>query len=97
MCAAVSRHVRRLQEDPPAGISGVPTEDNILLWHAIIFGYARVSRTRAHTFTFQTARHAVRGRHIQVDTRVQRGVPEQAANGQVRVEDVSPEWYCLRA
>lgn len=27
-----------LQEDPPAGVSGAPTEDNILVWEAIIFG-----------------------------------------------------------
>ncbi|KAF1759326.1 hypothetical protein GCK72_015791 [Caenorhabditis remanei] len=27
-----------LQEDPPAGVSGAPTEDNILAWEAIIFG-----------------------------------------------------------
>ncbi|CDW60129.1 Ubiquitin conjugating enzyme E2 1 [Trichuris trichiura] len=27
-----------MQEDPPAGISGAPTEDNILVWHALIFG-----------------------------------------------------------
>uniref|UniRef100_A0A0M3HQ42 E2 ubiquitin-conjugating enzyme n=1 Tax=Ascaris lumbricoides TaxID=6252 RepID=A0A0M3HQ42_ASCLU len=26
------------QEDPPAGVSGAPTEDNILMWEAIIFG-----------------------------------------------------------
>ncbi|KAK6027128.1 ubiquitin--protein ligase, partial [Ostertagia ostertagi] len=26
------------QEDPPAGVSGAPTEDNILAWEAIIFG-----------------------------------------------------------
>ena len=28
----------RLQEDPPAGVSGAPTENNIMLWNAIIFG-----------------------------------------------------------
>lgn len=27
-----------LKEDPPAGVSGAPTEDNILMWEAIIFG-----------------------------------------------------------
>ncbi len=24
--------------DPPAGVSGAPTDNNILLWHAVIFG-----------------------------------------------------------
>jgi ubiquitin-protein ligase len=28
----------RLQEDPPEGVSAAPTENNILLWHAVIFG-----------------------------------------------------------
>jgi ubiquitin-conjugating enzyme E2 A len=27
-----------LQEDPPEGVSAAPTENNILLWHAVIFG-----------------------------------------------------------
>ena len=28
----------RLQEDPPAGVSGAPTETNIMVWNAVIFG-----------------------------------------------------------
>ena len=32
------REFRKLQEDPPMGVSGAPTEDNILKWDAIIFG-----------------------------------------------------------
>ena len=28
----------RLQEDPPAGVSGAPTDNNIMIWNAIIFG-----------------------------------------------------------
>ncbi|XP_003367063.1 putative ubiquitin--protein ligase [Trichinella spiralis] len=28
----------QLQDDPPSGVSGAPTEDNILIWQAIIFG-----------------------------------------------------------
>ena len=32
------RDFKRLQKDPPAGISGTPTEANIMLWHAVIFG-----------------------------------------------------------
>ena len=27
-----------LKEDPPAGISGAPTDDNLLVWQAVIFG-----------------------------------------------------------
>jgi hypothetical protein len=33
------RDFKRLQEDPPAGISGAPSQDNILKWQAVIFGY----------------------------------------------------------
>eukprot|EP01088_Endostelium_zonatum_P000551 TRINITY_DN1079_c0_g1_i1.p1 TRINITY_DN1079_c0_g1~~TRINITY_DN1079_c0_g1_i1.p1 ORF type:complete len:153 (+),score=29.85 TRINITY_DN1079_c0_g1_i1:111-569(+) len=29
---------KRLQTDPPAGISGSPLENNIMIWHAVIFG-----------------------------------------------------------
>lgn len=28
----------RLQEDPPTGVSGAPTDNNILIWNAVIFG-----------------------------------------------------------
>ena len=34
------RDFKRLQEDPPAGVSGAPTDNNILLWNAVIFGPA---------------------------------------------------------
>lgn len=30
--------VLRLQEDPPAGVSGAPSENNIMIWNAVIFG-----------------------------------------------------------
>lgn len=33
------RDFKRLQQDPPAGISGAPQENNIMLWNAVIFGY----------------------------------------------------------
>ncbi|CAA6672738.1 unnamed protein product [Spirodela intermedia] len=32
------RDFKRLQQDPPAGISGAPQDNNILLWNAVIFG-----------------------------------------------------------
>ncbi|ONM51551.1 Ubiquitin-conjugating enzyme E2 2 [Zea mays] len=32
------RDFRRLQQDPPAGISGAPHDNNIMLWNAVIFG-----------------------------------------------------------
>lgn len=32
------RDFRRLQEDPPAGVSGAPGENNIMIWNAVIFG-----------------------------------------------------------
>lgn len=30
--------IRRLQEDPPTGVSGAPTDNNIMIWNAVIFG-----------------------------------------------------------
>jgi len=32
------RDFKRLQSDPPQGISGAPQEDNIMAWQAVIFG-----------------------------------------------------------
>eukprot|EP01087_Luapelamoeba_hula_P025337 TRINITY_DN9_c0_g1_i1.p1 TRINITY_DN9_c0_g1~~TRINITY_DN9_c0_g1_i1.p1 ORF type:complete len:153 (-),score=18.27 TRINITY_DN9_c0_g1_i1:52-510(-) len=32
------RDFKRLQNDPPAGISGAPCDNNIMQWHAVIFG-----------------------------------------------------------
>ncbi|KAG6510209.1 hypothetical protein ZIOFF_028218 [Zingiber officinale] len=34
------RDFKRLQQDPPAGISGAPHDNNIMLWNVVIFGYA---------------------------------------------------------
>ncbi|KXJ17453.1 ubiquitin-conjugating enzyme E2 A [Exaiptasia diaphana] len=32
------RDFKKLQDDPPDGVSGAPTENNIMLWNAVIFG-----------------------------------------------------------
>merc|ERR1719343_778962 len=32
------RDFKRIQEDPPEGISGSPSEDNLMEWNAVIFG-----------------------------------------------------------
>jgi len=32
------RDFKRLQNDPPSGISGAPCDNNIMLWNAVIFG-----------------------------------------------------------
>uniref|UniRef100_A0A8C2FNN1 E2 ubiquitin-conjugating enzyme n=1 Tax=Cyprinus carpio TaxID=7962 RepID=A0A8C2FNN1_CYPCA len=31
------RDFKRLQEDPPAGVSGAPSENNIMVWNASVF------------------------------------------------------------
>lgn len=36
---------KRLQSDPPGGISGAPCSDNIMLWNAVIFGPGKETRT----------------------------------------------------
>ncbi|RWW52729.1 hypothetical protein BHE74_00040834 [Ensete ventricosum] len=35
------RDFKRLQQDPPAGISGAPHDNNIMFWNAVIFGYVQ--------------------------------------------------------
>lgn len=32
------RDLKRLQDDPPAGVCGAPIDDNIMYWNAVIFG-----------------------------------------------------------
>ena len=32
------RDFKRLQHDPPEGISGAPCDNNIMKWNAVIFG-----------------------------------------------------------
>jgi len=38
------RDFKRLQLDPPAGISGAPQDNNIMLWNAVIFGYVSIPK-----------------------------------------------------
>jgi len=38
LCCTCLLIICRLQEDPPPGVSASPTENNIMLWNAIIFG-----------------------------------------------------------
>ena len=44
------RDFKRLQQDPPAGISGAPQDNNIMLWNAVIFGYATKTQVYFPTF-----------------------------------------------
>jgi ubiquitin-conjugating enzyme E2 A len=32
------RDMKRLKHDPPVGVAATPSESNILVWHAVIFG-----------------------------------------------------------
>jgi len=32
------RDFKKIQDDPPTGVSGAPSEDNIMVWNALIFG-----------------------------------------------------------
>ena len=40
----------RLQEDPPAGVSAAPTEDNIMIWDAVIFGSVALIMTSFYQY-----------------------------------------------
>ena len=33
------RDFKRLQNDPPGGVSGAPLDNNVMVWQAVIFGY----------------------------------------------------------
>ena len=48
------RDFKRLMQDPPAGISGAPQDNNIMLWNAVIFGYddARLDDCAFSSFPF---------------------------------------------
>ncbi|KAK6153386.1 hypothetical protein DH2020_013025 [Rehmannia glutinosa] len=48
------RDFKRLQQDPPAGISGAPQDNNIMLWNAVIFGHGHaLSVTGTFKLTLQ--------------------------------------------
>jgi ubiquitin-protein ligase len=36
----IAPFINELQEDPPAGVSGAPCDNNIMQWNAVIFGPA---------------------------------------------------------
>lgn len=44
------RDFKRLQADPPAGISGAPKPDNIMIWNAVIFGPGETTDTARETY-----------------------------------------------
>ncbi|KAM5169259.1 ubiquitin-conjugating enzyme E2 B isoform 3-T3 [Callospermophilus lateralis] len=44
------RDFKRLQEDPPVGVSGAPSENNIMQWNAVIFGNLLVFRPEGTPF-----------------------------------------------
>jgi ubiquitin-conjugating enzyme E2 A len=46
------RDFKRLQHDPPAGISGAPQDNNIMLWNAVIFGYVETDTALVVIFHF---------------------------------------------
>lgn len=78
------RDFKRLQEDPPAGVSGAPTDNNILLWNAVIFGPAD---TPFEDGTFKLTIEFTGKRYINTirDRLLLRGVSKQTACGEVYV------------
>ena len=49
------RDFKRMQNDPPEGVNGAPLDNDIMKWHAVIFGHALGPRTVSHA-----ARHELR-------------------------------------
>jgi hypothetical protein len=46
------RDFKRLQDDPPVGVSGAPTDNNIMLWNAVIFGLVIIMAILIDFFKF---------------------------------------------
>ncbi|KAH1165166.1 hypothetical protein KIL84_022725 [Mauremys mutica] len=46
------RDFKRLQEDPPAGVSGAPSENNIMVWNALFIIFSFNSGTFKLTIEF---------------------------------------------
>ena len=40
------RDFKRMQTDPPEGVNGAPLDNDIMKWHAVIFGCARAHPRR---------------------------------------------------
>ncbi len=53
------RDFRKMQTDPPTGVSAAPVESNIMQWQAVIFGYgyylAQHSHIHAPLFAYDTS------------------------------------------
>uniref|UniRef100_A0A804P7C7 UBC core domain-containing protein n=1 Tax=Zea mays TaxID=4577 RepID=A0A804P7C7_MAIZE len=77
------RDFKRLQQDPPAGISGAPHDNNIMLWNAVIFGPDDTPWDGVYTC-----------RHVQADSAIYRRLPQQTSDCSVCFEDVSPKHLC---
>ena len=101
------RDFRKLQQDPPSGVNGSPTSDNILRWNAVIFGPEDTpwdggeERRRDSGFwnCALTSRHAlspptplsVPCRHVQADPGIYGGVPQPPPRRQVCLPNVPPQ------
>ena len=45
------RDFKRMQNDPPEGVNGAPCDNDIMKWHAVIFGCAGSPLAHLRTFT----------------------------------------------
>ena len=43
------RDFKRMQNDPPEGVNGAPQDNDIMKWHAVIFGCRPTLPTPSHT------------------------------------------------
>lgn len=63
------RDFRRLQEDPPQGVTGAPEEDDIMKWNAVIFGYAWVVQLYSFSYMVRSDPMIPRGREVPSSSR----------------------------
>ena len=45
------RDFKRMQNDPPEGVNGAPQDNDIMKWHAVIFGCLPTSQPRPASFS----------------------------------------------
>ena len=100
------RDFKRLQEDPPEGVSGAPGENNIMVWNAVIFG-PHDTPFEDGTFKLMVIFYPIfftisnSNYWYQFLDGVLRRISQQTASSQVFVKDVPSQhlrwwWHLLR-
>lgn len=90
------RDFKRMQTDPPAGVSASPIADNVMTWYESSTNYPSLRRFPTNTQAqerrhHRTLRHTLRRRHLPPRNALRRAVPQQAARRQIHLANVPPQ------